>query len=147
MHTVDAPLGAGLRCAITHRGIHTHDREALNLSYELANYHWLRIGFCCGPEMIIDVQRAFMRARQFVAIGFMSFLLSGCGIAARVDARNEYQVSAANYKACLAANPAAPQNCESLRLAMETDERKYNNLSSGLNPGSQTQSSVTILNR
>jgi hypothetical protein len=88
-----------------------------------------------------------MGPRQFLAIGLIPMLLSGCGIAARVDARNEYQASAANYKACLAANPAAPQNCESLRLAMETDERKYNNLSSGLNPGSQTQNTVTILNR
>jgi hypothetical protein len=77
----------------------------------------------------------------------MALPLSGCGIAARVDARNEYQASAENYKTCLAANPTTPQNCESLRLAMETDERKYNNLSAGLNPGSQTQSSVTILNR
>jgi hypothetical protein len=88
-----------------------------------------------------------MEAKQILTIGFMPFLLSGCGIAARVDARNEYQVSSANYKACLAANPATPQNCESLRLAMETDERKYNNLSAGLNPGSQTQSNVTVLNR
>jgi hypothetical protein len=88
-----------------------------------------------------------MGGKQFLAIGFMSFLLSGCGIAARVDARNEYQVSSANYKACLAANPATPQNCESLRLAMETDERKYNNLSAGLNPRSRTQINLTILNR
>jgi hypothetical protein len=88
-----------------------------------------------------------MGAKAIIAIGLIFFPLSGCGIAARVDARNEYQTSTANYKACLAANPAAPQNCESLRLVMEIDERKYNNLSAGLNPGSQTQSNVTILNR
>jgi hypothetical protein len=57
------------------------------------------------------------------------------------------KASATNYKACLAANPASPQNCEGLRLAMETDERKYNNLSAGLNPGSQTSTNVTVLNR
>jgi hypothetical protein len=88
-----------------------------------------------------------MRQTQFLVLGAISLALAGCGITARVDARNEYQASAANYKACLAANPAAPQNCESLRLAMEADERKYNNLSAGINPGSQTSSNVTILNR
>jgi hypothetical protein len=73
--------------------------------------------------------------------------LAGCGVAARVDARNDYQTSAANYKACLVANPAAPQNCEGLRLAMETDERKYNNFSAGLDPGSQRSANITVLSR
>jgi hypothetical protein len=77
----------------------------------------------------------------------LPLLLAGCGAVARVDARNDYQTSAANYKACLTANPASPQNCEGLRLAMETDERKYNNLSAGLNPGSQRSDTVTVLNR
>ena len=75
------------------------------------------------------------------------FILSGCGIAAKVDARNEYQTSVDNYKACLSANPAAPQNCEGLRLAMEADERKYNEFSAGINPGSQRAATVTVLNR
>ena len=83
-----------------------------------------------------------------VLVAIVSLLmLSGCGISARVDARNDYQASAVNYKACLASNPAAPQNCEGLRLAMETDERKYNNLSAGLAPGNQRSDTVTILNR
>jgi hypothetical protein len=77
----------------------------------------------------------------------LALLLAGCGLAARVDARNDYQTSAANYKGCLTANPASPQNCEGLRLAMETDERKYNDFSAGLNPGSQRSGTVTILNR
>jgi hypothetical protein len=79
--------------------------------------------------------------------GCTAFSLAGCGIGARVDARNDYQASAADYKACLAANPASPQNYEGLRLAMETDERKYNNLSAGLNPGGQRSTNVTVLNR
>lgn len=83
--------------------------------------------------------------RVFMALPCL--FLTGCGVAARVDARTEYQASAANYKTCLAANAAAPLNCESLRLAMETDERKYNNLSSGLNPGGGLSGAVTILNR
>jgi hypothetical protein len=82
--------------------------------------------------------------RSFVAV-FSLVMLSGCGIAARVDARNDYQVSSANYKACLTANPAAPQNCEGLRLVMETDERKFNNISAA--PGAQRSQTLTILNR
>ena len=82
-----------------------------------------------------------------IAIIALPLALAECGVAARVESRGEYQQSAANYKSCLATNPAAPQNCESLRLIMETDERKYNNLSAGLNPGSQGANTVTILNR
>jgi hypothetical protein len=74
-------------------------------------------------------------------------MLSGCGIAASVDARNDYQTSSANYKTCLSANPSAPQSCESYRLIMEADERKYNNLSAGLSPGSQRTGTLTVLNR
>lgn len=83
---------------------------------------------------------------RFVTIVSL-LMLSGCGVAARVDARTDYQASAANYKACLSANPAAPQNCEGLRLAMETDERKFNNLSAGTSLGNQRSDTVTVLNR
>jgi len=84
--------------------------------------------------------------RVFIVIGF-GLLVSSCGIAARVDARNEYRDSAEKYKQCLAANPGSPQQCDGLRLAMETDERKYNNLSAGLEPGMQQSSTVTVLSR
>jgi len=80
-------------------------------------------------------------------VAALAVSLAGCGLAARVDARNDYQASTANYKACLTANPATPQNCEGLRLAAETDERRYNNLSAGLNPGSHVSANVTVLNR
>lgn len=82
-----------------------------------------------------------------VALILAAFALGGCGFAARIDARNDYRASAAQYKSCLASNPATPQNCEGLRLAMETDERQYNNLSAGLKPGSQSSRNLTILNR
>lgn len=72
--------------------------------------------------------------------------LTGCGVVARNDARVDYQNSAAQYKGCLGANPTAPQNCEGLRLAMETDERKYNNIGAGTY-GQQGAGSMTILNR
>jgi hypothetical protein len=82
--------------------------------------------------------------RSLVAVVSL-VLLSGCALVARNDARIEYQDSAAKYKACLAANAAAPQNCEGLRLAMETDERKFNNVSAV--PGAQRSETVTVLSR
>ena len=81
-----------------------------------------------------------------LAAAVMCLALGGCGIAARMDARNDYKASADQYKACLAANPAAPSNCEGLRLAMETDERKFNNMGAAID-GSQSSRNVTILAR
>lgn len=75
----------------------------------------------------------------------MTAALAGCGVSARVDARQEYQQSAANYKACLASSPA--QACEGQRLAMEIDERKYNNLSAGANPDGPRSGTLTVINR
>jgi hypothetical protein len=95
----------------------------------------VRPGLCQGVGM------------RHLAIILCCVCLAGCGVAARVDARNDYQTSSANYKACLVDNPSAPKNCEGLRLAMETDERKYNEFSAGLNPGSQSAGTVTVLNR
>lgn len=72
---------------------------------------------------------------------------TGCGIAAKVDARNEYQVSAERYKTCLAANAADPRACEGLRLAMEADERKYTNFSAGIQQGGSAAVNVNTLSR
>lgn len=82
------------------------------------------------------------RGALFVAA--LSLGLSGCGIAAKMDARNDYQGSEAAYKSCLTRNPATPANCEGLRLAMGADERKYTNLSAGLHPGSQGVANINI---
>ena len=72
---------------------------------------------------------------------------ASCGIAAKVEARNEYQVSAERYKACLAANTADPRACEGLRLAMEADERKYTNFSAGIQQGGSSAGTVNTLSR
>lgn len=58
-------------------------------------------------------------------------LLGGCGIANRIEANNEYRTSLENYKACLSINPATPQHCEGLRLAMEADQGHINTLRPG----------------
>ena len=64
--------------------------------------------------------------------------LGGCGIAAKVDARTQYQKSVAEYSDCVNANPNDPKACDGKRLAMEADERAYNNLSAGVNQGNTT---------
>ena len=82
-----------------------------------------------------------------IALLALGLALSSCGIAAKVESRNDYQASAANYKACLTENAASPDRCEGYRLAMETDERKYNAMSAGIVRGAQRTNTVTILNR
>jgi len=39
-------------------------------------------------------------------IVFLALPLAGCGVTAKIDARQDYQASEAQYKACLTANPA-----------------------------------------
>jgi hypothetical protein len=83
-----------------------------------------------------------MRIGRVFGVSILTAMLGGCGLAARVDARNDYQKSTADYKACLAANPATPTNCEGLRLAMEADERRFNSIAA-----SQSDASITVMNR
>ncbi|WP_027584233.1 hypothetical protein [Bradyrhizobium sp. Ai1a-2] len=82
--------------------------------------------------------------RTLFAMGFIGLagILSGCGAVAITQARTDYQESAANYKRCLGANASAPQNCEALRLVLETDERKYTAIG-----GDRSNSTVTVQNR
>jgi hypothetical protein len=69
--------------------------------------------------------------------------LSGCGIGAKIDARNDMQQSKLNYKNCLANNPSGPKACESTRLAYEADIRAYKTLSAGMQPGLNSTLNVT----
>jgi hypothetical protein len=69
--------------------------------------------------------------------------LSGCGIEAKINARNDMQQSKLNYKNCLANNPSDPKACESTRLAYETDIRAYKTLSAGMQPGLNNSLNLT----
>jgi hypothetical protein len=62
--------------------------------------------------------------------------LSGCGVVAKIDARQEAQQSRAAYKTCLYAHPSNPRECEGLRLAHEADAHAYRAFSAGIRPGS-----------
>ena len=63
----------------------------------------------------------------------LAISLAGCAVAEKIAARNEYQKSAENYRQCMAANPNNPQQCETLRLAMEEVERKRDSINTDLN--------------
>jgi hypothetical protein len=58
-------------------------------------------------------------------------MLGGCSIAAKIDARTKFQKSVADYRACLDAHPWELKACDGKRLAMEAEERAYNNPSAG----------------
>jgi hypothetical protein len=58
--------------------------------------------------------------------------VAGCAIAEKIVARNDAKRSAENYQNCMEANAASPQQCETLRLAMEEDQRKQENISTDL---------------
>jgi|GEM_PF-2431896 hypothetical protein len=61
--------------------------------------------------------------------------LAGCGIAAKVSARNDMEQSKAAYKNCLAGNLQTPSNCEGYRLSYEADMKAYRAMSAGTQPG------------
>jgi uncharacterized protein YceK len=64
-----------------------------------------------------------------IVIG-LAAILSGCGVARMNQAANDYQASVAAYKQCLDEYPES--QCEGKRLAMEADERQYNNRASAI---------------
>ena len=60
---------------------------------------------------------------------------NSCGIAAKVRARDDMEVSKAAYKRCLEQNPDDPSKCEALRRAYEADLKAYRETSRGIRPG------------
>lgn len=82
--------------------------------------------------------------RSITIIISFTVTLAGCGIAAKIDARNDYRTSVTAYMECLATH--APKDCEGLRLAMEADERQHNALA--VEPaGGNTTANINIQNR
>jgi len=75
--------------------------------------------------------RVFRVLSVIAALG----LLTGCGVAAKVEARHEYQQSLADYKQCLRTRPVP--ECEGLRRAVNADERAYNSMSAGIANGNR----------
>jgi hypothetical protein len=67
-----------------------------------------------------------------IIVGAMAGLLSGCGIAAKVNARNDMQVSKTAYKTCLTQHAQDAAACEGPRQAYEADLSAYRATSAGL---------------
>lgn len=82
--------------------------------------------------------------RNITIIIVVAAMLSGCGITRMNQAASDYQASVAAYKQCLAERPL--DQCEAKRLAMEADERQYNNRTSAI-PGGSSSTNVNIQNR
>jgi hypothetical protein len=61
-----------------------------------------------------------------ITISSLTVTLAGCGIAAKIDERNDDRASVTAYMECLAANP--PKDCERLRFVMEAEEHQYNSV-------------------
>jgi hypothetical protein len=81
-----------------------------------------------------------------IVVILFSLVLSGCGIAAKIDARKDMEQSKATYKDCLAQNSSKPSNCESARLAFEADMKTYRATSAGIQPGYNNTLNVTTTN-
>jgi hypothetical protein len=71
-----------------------------------------------------------------MAITFMlAGALAGCGVAAKVNARNDMEASKAAYKACLAQHPQDVGDCAGPGEAYQADLAAYRATSAGLRPG------------
>ncbi len=74
--------------------------------------------------------------------------LAGCGgVAAKIDARNEYQKTVADYRACLDANPTDVHACDGKRLSMEAQERAYNDLAAGVTEHGNATANINVQSR
>lgn len=80
-----------------------------------------------------------MRSFKMMAI---CLALAGCGVAAKVNARNEMMQSESAYKACLAQNPQSIHACNASQAAFDADMRMYRATSAGLMPGTNNTINV-----
>jgi hypothetical protein len=81
-------------------------------------------------------------AAALSCFGFLAVCLVGCGPGRQ--ALVEYRNSTETYKACVSAK--GPTACETERLLMETDERKFNNIGAAVS-GNSTANNVNIQRR
>jgi hypothetical protein len=75
--------------------------------------------------------RGVIAMRRILSVVLIS-VLAGCGVAAKVRARNDMEVSKAAYKECLRREKA---ECEGLRQAYDADLQAYRATSNALRNG------------
>jgi hypothetical protein len=73
--------------------------------------------------------------KRLLIVPALAVLLSGCGIAAKVNARQDMEASKVAFKACLAQHPQDATPCEGPRHAYEADLAAYRATSAGVRPG------------
>lgn len=66
-----------------------------------------------------------MKELVLFGIIIVSLILSGCGVAAKVRAREDMEMSKAAYKRCLEQHADDLAKCEALRKAYEADLKAY----------------------
>jgi hypothetical protein len=69
-------------------------------------------------------------------ITLVSATACGCGVAAKVQARNDMMQAKSAYTQCLSENSSEPSKCAGLREAYDADLQAYRATSSGLRSGS-----------
>ncbi len=67
--------------------------------------------------------KSYLVATAYLVVAIS--ILPGCGIAAKVRARNDMEDSKAAYKKCLQQHPENPSKCEGWRRAYEADLEAY----------------------
>src|SRR5579883_988308 len=89
----------------------------------------------CG-KVVASLEGGGGAMNRTIALAVAALALTGCGVAAKVDARNNMQQSLVAYKQCLAQHPDnARQACEATKLAYDADMRAYRATSAGIRSG------------
>lgn len=65
-----------------------------------------------------------------------ALLLSGCGLAAKIDARQGYQRAVVAYQGCLSTHQADTSACNADKFSMDAARQEYEEMTAGLSPGS-----------
>jgi hypothetical protein len=89
------------------------------------------MGYASLTHPTLAEQEKYMR---FIVMGLV-LTVTGCGIAAKIQARQAYQQATADYDACLSAHSTHLDICEAKRQIMLTDEAEYNNFAAGIYAG------------
>jgi hypothetical protein len=70
--------------------------------------------------------------KQLCVLAAMAVSLTACGVAVRMEARNDMEASKAAYKSCLAENPGKVSACEASRLSYEADLKAFQATAGGM---------------
>ena len=79
--------------------------------------------------------KIIMSMRQLVVLATLPTFLGGCGIAAKVNARNDMEASKVAYKSCLSQNIHNVSACEAQRLEYNADLKAFWATSAGIRSG------------